>query len=136
MRLFFSFFSFFFVLSICSLLYFLNLPAEDILTTNQTIDIALATPKSAEYLSGKKLFNMNCAACHHPTKELLGPALNGVSEKYEKDWLYSWIKNNTALVTSGDALAIKISQYSPTTMNAFPLLSDAEIDDILVYIEE
>ena len=41
---------------------------------------------------GKSLFNANCAACHKLNKNLVGPALAGVSEKYEKDWLYTWIK--------------------------------------------
>ena len=36
---------------------------------------------------GKSLFNMNCAACHKLNKRAVGPALAGVSQKYEKEWL-------------------------------------------------
>ena len=58
--------------------------------------------------AGKKLFNANCAACHKLNKRAVGPALKGVSAKYDKEWLYSWIKNSTAMVKSGDAQAVAI----------------------------
>ena len=44
---------------------------------------------------GKSLFNANCAACHKLNKRAVGPALAGVSSKYDKEWLYSWIKNSS-----------------------------------------
>ena len=47
--------------------------------------------QEADPIAGKKLFNANCAACHK-LKKSCGPALKGVSAKYEKEWLYSWIK--------------------------------------------
>ena len=58
--------------------------------------------------AGKKLFNANCASCHKINKRAVGPALKGVSAKYDKEWLYSWIKNSTAMVKSGDAQAVAI----------------------------
>jgi cytochrome c2 len=33
---------------------------------------------------GKSLFNSQCAACHKLNRKLVGPALKGVSAKYEK----------------------------------------------------
>jgi mono/diheme cytochrome c family protein len=85
-------------------------------------------------VEGKKLFNANCAACHHLTRKMTGPALAGVADKYEKDWLYSWIKNSPAMIQSGDALAVKIwEENNKQPMTAFPLLSDADIDNILAY---
>ena len=39
--------------------------------------------------AGKKLFNANCAACHKLNKKAVGPALRGVSAKYDREWLYS-----------------------------------------------
>ena len=51
-------------------------------------------------LVGKKLFNTNCAACHKLNKKAVGPALKGVTSKYEKEWLYSWIKNSSAMIKS------------------------------------
>ena len=58
--------------------------------------------------AGKKLFNANCAACHKLNKKAVGPALKGVSSKYDREWLYAWIKNSSAMIKSGDAQAIAI----------------------------
>ena len=92
----------------------------------QEIDIA----------KGKSLFNANCASCHKLNKKLVGPALKGVSAKYEKDWLYSWIKNSAALIKSGDDQAVAIyEEYNKVAMNAFPQLSNEDIDNILAYTD-
>ena len=90
----------------------------------QEIDIA----------KGKSLFNANCASCHKLNKKLVGPALRGVSAKYDKEWLYSWIKNSAALIKSGDDQAVAIyEEYNKVAMNAFPQLSNEDIDNILAY---
>ena len=92
----------------------------------QEIDIA----------KGKSLFNANCASCNKLNKKLVGPALKGVSAKYEKDWLYSWIKNSAALIKSGDDQAVAIyEEYNKVAMNAFPQLSNEDIDNILAYTD-
>ena len=80
---------------------------------------------SNDPLAGKKLFNANCAACHKLNKKAVGPALKGVSAKYEKEWLYSWIKNSSAMIKSGDAQAVAIwEEYNKSVMNNFPQLSN------------
>jgi len=92
----------------------------------QEIDIA----------KGKSLFNANCASCHKLNRNLVGPALKGVSAKYEKEWLYSWIKNSAALIKSGDDQAVAIyEEYNKVAMNAFPQLSNEDIDNILAYTD-
>ena len=86
--------------------------------------------------AGKKLFNANCAACHKINKRAVGPALKGVSAKYDKEWLYSWIKNSTAMVKSGDAQAVAIyEEYNGSVMTSFPKLSTTDIDNIIAYTD-
>ena len=86
--------------------------------------------------AGKKLFNANCAACHKLNKRAVGPALKGVSAKYDKEWLYAWIKNSTAMVKSGDAQAVAIyEEYNGSVMTSFPQLSNLDIDNILAYTD-
>jgi len=86
--------------------------------------------------AGKKLFNTNCAACHKLNKRAVGPALKGVSSKYDKEWLYSWINNSTAMVKSGDAQAVAIyEEYNGSVMTSFPQLSTDDIDNILAYTD-
>ena len=68
----------------------------------------VAPSGEADAVKGKQLFNQNCAACHALNKKMTGPALAGVSEKYDKEWLYQWIKNSPAMIKDGDADALKI----------------------------
>ena len=92
--------------------------------------------QEADPIAGKKLFNANCAACHKLNKKAVGPALKGVSAKYDKEWLYSWIKNSAAMIKEGDAQAVAIwEEYNKTAMNAFPQLSNADIDNIIAYTD-
>ena len=86
--------------------------------------------------AGKKLFNANCAACHKLNKKAVGPALRGASAKYDRDWLYKWIKNSSAMIKDGDPQAVSIwEEYNKVAMNAFPLLSNSDIDNILAYTD-
>jgi mono/diheme cytochrome c family protein len=98
-----------------------------------------AAPETAggDTAKGKELFNANCAACHHLDKTMTGPALRGVADKYDKEFLYKWIRNNTELIKSGDATAVKIfNENDKKAMTIFPQLSNADIDNILAYAME
>lgn len=90
--------------------------------------------------NGEQLFKTNCAACHALDKQLVGPALGGVVERLkteqnlDTDWLHKWIKDNEALRKSGDKYANEVyEKFNKAAMNAFPNLTDTEINDILAY---
>ncbi|WP_342226932.1 hypothetical protein [Candidatus Walczuchella endosymbiont of Icerya purchasi] len=58
------------------------------------------------------------------TKKLIGPALYGVTNKRNSEW----IKNNKDLIKSGDKDAISIyKEYGKIDMNPFPQLYDTDI---------
>ncbi len=107
-------------------------PAAPVATT--------ATPAATsggDSVKGKELFNTNCAACHKLDAKATGPALRGVGAKYDKAWLYKWIKNSGDLIKSGDAVAVKVfEENSKIPMTPFPQLSDADIDNIIAYTME
>ncbi|WP_130733504.1 cytochrome c3 family protein [Flavobacterium sp. J27] len=87
--------------------------------------------------TGKALFNANCAACHALDKVMTGPALRGVAEKYDVEFLYKWIKNNTELIKAGDPTALKIyNDNGQKAMTVFPQLSNADIDNILAFTSQ
>jgi mono/diheme cytochrome c family protein len=98
------------------------------------------------YSRGRELFKSNCAACHNPLVQNTGPALKGVTARWEaagtfknqtgKQWLYAWIKNYNETVAQGYPYAIAMANSSGNVMNAFPQLTDADIDNILVYVEQ
>ena len=85
--------------------------------------------------NGEKIYKQNCTACHLMTKaRLVGPGLEGVTEKYEKEWLIKWIRNSQALNTSGDERAIAIfEEYDKSVMTSFDF-SDEEFSDLLAYL--
>lgn len=86
---------------------------------------------------GEKLYNANCTSCHMIDKKLIGPALRGVNDKYEEEWLLKWIKNSAELIASGDPDAIAIyEEYNKSPMNAFTYFSDDDVRNILAYIEQ
>lgn len=85
---------------------------------------------------GEALFKANCASCHKLYKKAVGPALFQVSQRHDKEWLYSWIKNSTALIATGDAEAVAIyNEFNQSNMNAFPQLSNLDIDNIIAYTD-
>ncbi len=89
---------------------------------------------SDAYKNGKSLYTANCASCHKIEGKLIGPGLAGVYDKYDREWLYKWIKNSQALIKEGDGDAIAIfNEYSKSVMPAQPV-SNEEIDQILEYV--
>ena len=94
-------------------------------------------------IKGKALFNANCAACHQLDKKMTGPALRNVEtrlyedEGLDREWLYSWIRNSSALIKSGDDYANRIyNEYNGAAMTAYPQFSDQDISNILAYTAE
>lgn len=89
---------------------------------------------------GEGLFKSNCASCHYlgpENKKLIGPGLDDhIMEEHSTEWLYSWIRNSSELIASGDEKAIAVfEEYNKTQMTAFPQFSNEDIDNILAYIQ-
>jgi mono/diheme cytochrome c family protein len=111
-----------------------TVPADAAATATQAAPAAMASGDAA---AGKALFNAQCAACHKLDAKMTGPALRGVGAKYEKEWLYKWIRNSAELIKSGDERANKIfNEFNQSPMTAFPQLSDADLDNIIAYTME
>lgn len=98
---------------------------------------APAATAGGDAVKGKELFNANCAACHNLDKKMTGPALRGISAKYDMAWIYKWVNNSSALIKSGDAKAVKVfEENNKSVMTAFPQLSTADVDNIIAYTSE
>jgi mono/diheme cytochrome c family protein len=98
---------------------------------------ALLIGKSVLAQDGKALFSQNCASCHAVNKQLTGPALAGVEDRWpDKAMLHKWIHNNQEVIKSGYPYAVNLyNQFNKTQMNLFPGLSDKDIDAILAFIK-
>ncbi len=84
---------------------------------------------------GETIWNQNCTSCHAVNRKVVGPALAGVTAKYEEEWLISWIRNSQAMVKAGDPRAVAIfNEYNQSVMTAYPNLSDDNIRNVLAFI--
>lgn len=120
-------------------LFSINSPSkkEEIIAHPGMENSEIAAEDMEVYQHGKDLYKSNCSACHGIGRKLIGPDLANITAKREKEWLYQWIRNNTELRESGDEAAIAIyEEYNGAPMNNFPQLTDADIDAILMYIDE
>ncbi|WP_410006311.1 c-type cytochrome [Aequorivita nionensis] len=107
------------------------------LTFSTTIYSQDAAAPGGDVAAGESLFKANCAACHKMDAKAVGPALRGVADKYDRDWIHKWVKNSQALIADGDPIAVKIfEENNKAIMTPFPALSDADIDNILAYTSQ
>ncbi len=108
--------------------------------------VAHAEIDKAKWSEGKALFKSNCAACHNPVADGTGPALKGVTARWEgggaykgksgNQWLHTWITNWNDAVNAGYPYAVAMRASRPAAMNVFAgVLKDADIDNILLYVE-
>jgi len=97
--------------------------------------MAVSTVSAQDAAAGAAIFKQKCTACHGIEKAVVGPALKGIDTKYDEAWLIKWIRNAPAFIASGDAQAVKASEYSPAMMSAFPELSDDDIKNIIAYVK-
>jgi mono/diheme cytochrome c family protein len=97
----------------------------------------LAVKPSVTIDKGKLLYNQNCASCHNTHKQLTGPALAYVEERWEStDLLYQFIRNSASVLARGDLYAnCLFCEYKKTSMPAYPALTDEDITDILSFVK-
>ncbi len=88
--------------------------------------------------AGKNLFKAKCASCHNKDmkSKMTGPALGGAQERWGDDAaIYDWIRNSQAMVSKGHPRAVQIyNEFNKSVMTSFPELKDADIANILAYI--
>ena len=99
-------------------------------TTNTESSVAVANT------NGENLFKANCASCHKPNERYVGPALQGVVNRWEsKELLYAFVRNSQEVI-SRNAYAKKLyDEYKQSPMLPYPNLKDQDIDDILRYCQ-
>jgi len=84
---------------------------------------------------GEKLFNeYQCNSCHNVVGKKVGPALAGVYDRRDLDWIYSWVKNSQAMIAAGDPQATALwNEYKPSAMTPYDLEND-QILAIMAYV--
>ncbi len=78
-----------------------------------------------------------CKACHTiGGGKLIGPDLQGISEKRDQAWLISFIQNSQAMVQSGDELAVQVFKENLNIPMPSHSLTDDQVKGILLYIDK
>lgn len=88
-------------------------------------------------IDGKQLFQQNCQTCHALDKKLTGPALRGFTSKgpwTDRQNIYDWIHNPAAFIAKDDYARALKDEYDGLVMQAFPQLSNEQIDAIVDYV--
>jgi mono/diheme cytochrome c family protein len=95
--------------------------------------LILTVAQAQDVVEGRTLFKEKCSACHALDHDGTGPALTPKANELDESFLIPWIKNNIALIASGNKQAIEASKFSPSEMKTFPTLTDAQIKSIIAY---
>ena len=95
-----------------------------------------AAQGSAGSGDGQALFQQFCVACHSIGAGIvIGPDLEGVTSRRDRDWLARWIAEPDKMLADGDPIATELFQE----FNNIPMtnlgLSTAQVEDLLAYLE-
>jgi len=107
------------------------------ITLVAALSMATFFVQAQDIKEGESLFKSDCSACHAIDRDVIGPALKGVNERHDEEWLISWIHNSQALIASGDETAVKLFEdHNNLMMPPFPTLTDDNIRSILAYVDD
>jgi cytochrome c2 len=85
-------------------------------------------------LKGQKIYIDNCASCHDNTKR--GPKLNGVTDKYSKQWVLDFSENSERLIKLKDKDAVKIwLEWKKAPMTVFTGFTDETREQLYAYLK-
>ena len=106
------------------------------ITENKKIKTAESIDSKALQPDGKQLFLLQCASCHHATRDLIGPSIYAVRSRWtNKNLLYQYIRNSSEVIKK-DAYAKNLFvKWNKTVMTPFPKITNAEIELILNYVD-
>ncbi len=96
----------------------------------------LAAPLRQSADEGEAIFQNSCAGCHTVGGgDLVGPDLEGVTARRDRDWLTRWISAPDVMLDQGDPIATELlAQYNNLAMPNLGL-TDAEVASVIAFLE-
>jgi len=86
--------------------------------------------------TGKSIFLQKCSNCHSINMNLTGPALKGITKRWDdKKKLYDYIRNSQTVIANNDYAKALFYKWNKVQMPPFQSLSDDDINSILLYIK-
>jgi len=83
---------------------------------------------------GAKLFQEKCSACHKIEERYIGPALAGVTERRQPEWILNMILNPEVMIKEDPTAMGLLATYIAPMANQH--LTRDEAESILVYFRE
>lgn len=90
-----------------------------------------------EFVKGKALFLSKCASCHLLPGNSTGPGLCDFESRgpwSERENVYQWIRNPIEFMKNDQYTRELKKDFGEAMMQAFPELTNADIDEIINYI--
>ncbi len=99
--------------------------------------VAFQTPVVAQSATqGPEIFQTLCSVCHTiGGGRLVGPDLQGVSERRSEEWIIAFVQHSQELVAAGDPDAVAISEEYAGIVMPDQQLSNEEIRVVIEYID-
>ncbi|HKS63527.1 MAG TPA: SCO family protein [Xanthobacteraceae bacterium] len=86
---------------------------------------------------GQAMYKKICAPCHTiGVGDKVGPDLRGVTERRERGWLVSYLRNPSAMLAKNDPVARELAaRFAPVTMPNMRL-SEQDADDLISFLHQ
>lgn len=97
-------------------------------------NVELASLDESKESMGATLFQAKCTACHKIEEKYIGPALAGVTERRQPEWILNMILNPEVMVQQDPTAKALIAQYIAPMANQH--LTREEAECVLVYFRE
>ncbi len=98
--------------------------------------IVKAAPPAQSADEGQAIFEGKCAACHTiGGGTMVGPDLEGVTDRRGRDWLMRWIAEPDEMLAQGDSIATEMLQEYNNVPMPNLALTEAEVAAVLLYLE-
>lgn len=87
--------------------------------------------------AGKKIFDDNCTSCHSMGGgKIVGPDLQGVTERRKEDWIKKFVVNSQAMIAAGDAEAKAVfDENGQIPMPEHGHLKEADLNALIDYFK-
>lgn len=84
----------------------------------------------------EETFTLKCGICHTiGMGRLVGPDLRGVSDRRSEEWITNFIRSSQAVISSGDAEAVKLFEEYGKVIMPDPELDDTQIKALIEFIK-
>jgi len=97
--------------------------------------LTLSVSNHAYAFDAADAFSKKCSACHTLGEDDIGPNLQGVTKRRDKNWIVKFVQESQTVVQSGDATAVELFNKFKKKIMPDQNLKEAEIMALMEYIE-